>query len=148
MVIAVLYHQELSISIGPFGAMVDFLKTASVLLLTCLFLFYVKEVVQQYAQGLTTFALKQVDTGSVPLPAMTICFDKLLKPSVLKPSDTDPEFFEVPTLYSSGIPMNASMKNIYEKASYLLGRDWNITVSHMYPSDHNLTLALGKVILN
>lgn len=123
--------------------MADFLKTACVLLLTCLFLVYVKQVFEQYAAGLTTFSLKQSDTGKVPMPAMTICLDPLLKKSVMKEYNTNPAFFEVPKLVTADIPMNESLTDVYAKASYLLGRDWNITIGH-YPSGHNRTLTLGN----
>ena len=120
----------------------DILKTGSVLLVTCMFLLYVNQVVRQYAEGLTTFALNQADTGTVPMPAMTACFENPLKPSLLIAYNTSPVFFEVPTQQSSGIPMNQSVKDIYEKASYLLGRDWNISINE-YPSDKYLTLTTG-----
>ena len=100
---------------------------------------YAVEIYAKFNNVSTTFVSNTVDVDILFMPPMTICMDNGLKPSVLKKYGLLDIFefaFETQT-------KNFLIWDAFVEASYLNGRDFEITIFAPHLSGNHITLKVG-----
>ena len=101
---------------------------------------YAVEIYAKFNNVSTTFVSNTVDVDNLFMPPITICMDNGLKPSVLKKYGLLDIFefaFETQT-------KNFPIWNAFVEASYLNGRDFEITIFAPHLSGNHITLKVGN----
>ena len=101
---------------------------------------YAVEIYAKFNNVSTTFVSNMVDVDNLFMPPITICMDNGLKPSVLKKYGLLDIFefaFETQT-------KNFLIWDAFVEASYLNGRDFEITIFAPHLSGNHITLKVGN----
>ena len=101
---------------------------------------YAVEIYAKFNNVSTTFVSNTVDVDNLFMPPITICMDNGLKPSVLKKYGLLDIFefaFETQT-------KNFLIWDAFVEASYLNGRDFEITIFAPHLSGNHITLKVGN----
>ena len=96
-------------------------------LLAIFFSMFFMQVVIQYSGKYTNFYKTAVRAEEIEVPTFTICTG--WKESVLKKYKITSLIFLHPPDYETNLPLNYSIRNIYNKTTYELNKDFFIAVS-------------------
>ena len=119
-------------------------------LLTFFFVFYMKDVIDQYASHKTNFSQSKLDVinKGVNIPALTFCLAPPFKPSMLK-------LYNISTMFCINASWvdetnkyilknaNISWNEFCSNISYKLGRDFTLDITDDYNSETRTQLKSG-----
>ena len=89
------------------------------ILLIFYYLYFFKDVIDQYSEGLTNFATKEETVRSTETPAITLCFSPPYKQSII-------DEYEIVSDHFDDITKKVQMKTFVDQAGYVMNKDFEL----------------------
>ena len=120
-------------------------KFLDILLLLCLLgiaIYFMHNCIVKFTDKTTYFEIQAQEKEGLESPTLTICFGPMFQKSLLK-------YYNVSYLNFGSIPFQQNMKEIFDNASYQIGRDFTVKVgSQLFDVDYQYIDSVGKTKFN
>ena len=113
-----------------------------ILLLVFFFLFFL-QVVTQYSEKLTNTATTTKKADLIEAPAFSFC--TYWRDSVMKKYNITPMILSIPPGNDTNVPMNSTVRSIYNEITFQLNKDFVIAVSSDLSKPTPLSIGMNKM---
>ena len=113
-----------------------------ILLLVFFFLFFL-QVVTQYSEKLTNTATTTKKADLIEAPAFSFC--TYWRDSIMKKYNITPMILSIPPGNDTNVPMNSTVRSIYNEITFQLNKDFVIAVSSDLSKPTPLSIGMNKM---
>ena len=114
-----------------------------IILLVVYFYLFFLQVVVQYSEKYTNIATNDERVDEIEVPTFTICTG--WKESVMKKYGITNLIFSIPPDYETNLPLNYSIRNIFDDVTYKLNKDYFISVGSLLSKPVALEVGMNEI---